>query len=227
MQIPNHALNPGMRKLLNTGYYEGGEARAIDLHMREDDRVLELGAGAGYITMRIASRVGGENLMTVEANPQMVPVVEKNLAANLINGVTVINAAVVGDDFTEDSVELHVTPAFWSSSLNPTRAKTIPDTKTVQVPVVKFSELLEEHKPTAVVMDIEGAEQGLFDRPWPNSVRLLLIEIHPTLYPDHVIKQIFDQMSASGLTYCPAGSRDTIVVFKRVGDTTPPRKPTF
>ncbi|WP_456387758.1 FkbM family methyltransferase [Profundibacter sp.] len=227
LQIPNHALNDGMRKLLESGYYEGGEARAIDLHLCEEDRVLELGAGAGYISMRIASRVGGANLMTVEANPQMVPVVEKNLATNLIEDVTVINAAVVGDNFEGESIDFHVTAAFWSSSINPARTKKWDATKTIKVPTVKFSELMQEHRPTAVVMDIEGGEQGLFEAPWPDHIRLLLIELHPTLYPDHCIKQIFDTMSASGLTYCPRGSRDTIVVFKRVGDTSMPSKSDF
>lgn len=225
LQIPNHAVNSGMRKLLDSGYYEGAEARAIDLHIVAADRVLELGAGAGYISMRIAARVGGENLMTVEANPQMVPVVEKNLATNLIEDVTVISAAVVGDGFERDSVDFHVTAAFWSSSLNPARAKMWDTTKTVEVPAVKFSALLQEHAPTAVVMNIQGGEQGLFDTPWPDQIRLLLIKLNPALYPDHCIKQIFDAMSAQGLTYCPRGSRGAFVVFKRVGDGSQPPNP--
>lgn len=220
LNIPDHALDDTMRKLLENGYYEGAELRAIDQHLRPDDRVLELGAGAGYLAIQIAKRINGKNLLTVEANPQMVPVVEKNLALNSIADVTVINAAVVPDDFTQDSASFHMTAAFWSSSLNPTRAKKWKTTKTIRIPAVRLNRLMQDHKPSFVVMDIEGGEQGLFDRLWPEFVRLVVVELHPALYPDHVIKQVFDQMSASGLTYCPKGSRGTVVVFKRLqGDS--------
>ncbi|KPU84081.1 hypothetical protein JI58_06000 [Marinosulfonomonas sp. PRT-SC04] len=169
--------------------------------------------------MQIASRIGGDNLLSVEASPKMVPVVEKNLTDNLIEGVTVVNAAVVPDDFADDHVSFHLTAAFWASSLNATMAKKWKSTKTVDVPAIKIGELMQEHKPTVVIMDIEGGEQGLFDAVWPAHVRLLVIELHPKLYPDQVIQQIFDQMSASGLTYCTTGSSGSVVVFKRVGGT--------
>lgn len=216
--LPDYLMNDSIRKSIEGERYEGQETFAARKHIIESDRVLELGSGTGYVTMQIASLVGGENLMSVEASPKMVPVVEKNLAANLIEGVTVINAAVVPDDFTADHVSFHMTAAFWASSLNPSIAKKWKPTKTIDVPTVKIGELMLEHKPSVVIMDIEGGEQGLFDTPWPDHVRLLIIELHPPLYADHVIKQIFDQMSASGLTYCPVGSRGQVVVFKRVGD---------
>ena len=219
VHIPNHLMNDAIRKSMQGERYEGHETFAVKRHIVEGDRVLELGAGVGYIAMQIANRIGGENLLTVEANPKMVPVVEKNLAANLIEGVTVINAAVVPDSFTADHVTFHMTAAFWASSLNPALAKKWKSTKSIEVPAVKIGELMQEHKPSVVIMDIEGGEQGLFETPWPDHVRLLVIELHPQLYPDQVIKQIFDQMSATGLTYCPVGSRGQVVVFKRLADT--------
>lgn len=219
LHLPDHLMNNTIRKSLQGGRYEGHETVAVNRHIVEGDRVLELGSGVGYIAMQIASRIGGENLMTVEANPKMVPCVEKNLAANLIDGVTVINAAVVPDSFTEDDVTFHMTAAFWASSLNPTLAKKWKSTKSVEVPAVKIGELMQEHKPSVVIMDIEGGEQGLFDAPWPAHVRLLVIELHPQLYPDTVIQQIFDMMSKSNMTYCPVGSSGQVVVFKRIEDT--------
>lgn len=219
LHLPNHLINDAIRKAITSGRYEGQETIAVGKHIREDDRVLELGAGAGYITMQLASCVGGENLLCVEASPKMVPCIEKNLQANLIEGVTVMNAAVVPDNFTEEHVSFHMTAAFWASSLNGTMAKNWKSTETIDVPAVKFSALMQAHKPSVVIMDIEGGEQGLFDAPWPDHVRLLIVELHPKLYPDQGIQQIFDQMSASNLTYCSIGSRGAVVVFKRLTDT--------
>jgi len=216
--VPDHLMNDAIRKSMAGGRYEGHETAAIEHHLRPDDRVLELGAGAGYIALQIASRIGAKNLLTVEANPKMSPVVEKNLAANGFKDVTVINGAVVPDSFTKDHISFHMTAAFWASSLNPTIAKKWKSTQSVEVPAVKISALMRQHQPSVVIMDIEGGEQGLFEAPWPDHVRLLVIEIHPLLYADEVIQQIFDQMSATGLTYCPAGSYGQVVVFKRLQD---------
>ena len=104
----------------------------------------------------------------------------------------------------------------------PGLAKKWKSTKSIDVPAVKIGDLMHDHKPSVVIMDIEGGEQGLFDAPWPDHVRLLVIELHPQLYGDEVIQQIFDQMSASNLTDCPTGSRGQVVVFKRIGDKTTP-----
>lgn len=221
VHIPEHLMNDAIRKSVEAGRYEGRETFAVKRHIVAGDRVLELGSGVGYVSMQIASRIGGENLLTVEANPKMTPVVEKNLAANLIEGVTVINAAVVPDSFAADHVTFHMTAAFWASSLNPVMAKKWKSTKSVDVPAVKIGELMQEHRPSVVMMDIEGGEQGLFDTPLPDHVRLVVIELHPRLYPEQVIKQIFDQMSASGLIYWPYGSHGQVVVFKRLDDTAP------
>lgn len=218
ISIPDHLMNDAIRKSMAGGRYEGHETAAIEQHLLAGDRVLELGAGAGYIALQIASRIGGANLLTVEANPKMVPVVEKNLAANGVEGVTVINGAVVPDNFAQTHIGFHMTAAFWASSLNPTLARKWKSTQTAKVPAVKISTLMRQHRPTVVIMDIEGGEAGLFDAPWPDHLRLMVVELHPLLYEDEVIKQIFDAMSAQGFSYCPAGSFGQVVVFKRLQD---------
>ncbi|WP_457648495.1 FkbM family methyltransferase [Profundibacter sp.] len=220
LRIPDYLMNDNIRRSMQGGRYEGHEANAVKKHIVETDRVLELGAGAGYVAMQIACRIDAGNLMAIEANPKMISVIEKNLTANALEDVTVINAAVVPDDFPEDHITFHMTAAFWASSLNPTIAKRWKSTKSVEVPAIKIGTLFQEHKPTVVIMDIEGGEEGLFDTLWPEHIRLLVIELHPNLYPERVIKQIFDQMSASGLVYCPTGSRGQVVVFKRIEDQT-------
>ncbi len=209
-------MNDAMVKALETGRYESSESIALEKHLRMDDRVLELGAGAGYLTMQIAQRIGSESLLTVEANPKMLSVIENNLVENDITGVTVVNAAVVSDSTNSEYITFHITAAFWASSLDTALTKKWKSTKSVDVPAVKFSELLQEHQPTVIMMDIEGGEADLFDAIWPDHIRLLIIELHPRVYDDTIIKKIFDQMSNSGLTYCPNGSRGDVVVFKRV-----------
>lgn len=219
ISIPDRLLNDAIRTALQSNRYEGQEVIAVKRHLTDDDRVLELGAGLGYISMQIASIVGGENLLSVEANLDMIPVIEQNLATNLYEGVTVVNAAVVPDSYEKDYARFHKTAAFWASSTNPTIAKQWRSTKSVDVPAVRIGDLIKDHRPSVIIMDIEGGEQGLFDTPLPDHIRLMVIEFHPKLYPDQVIKKIFDQLSASNLAYYPFGSRGAVVVFKRLQDS--------
>lgn len=66
------------------------------------------------------------------------------------------------------------------------------------------------------MMDIEGAEEWLFDQPWHPELRFLVLELHPPRYSDTVIKRIVDCMSDSGLTYDPVTSRGRVLGFRRV-----------
>ncbi len=65
-------------------------------------------------------------------------------------------------------------------------------------------------------MDIEGAEEHLFDQKWPRFIRQVILEIHPNLYGNSIIKTIVDCMSKSGMTYDPGYSRGALLGFRRV-----------
>jgi len=86
----------------------------------------------------------------------------------------------------------------------------------VTVPALRLTTLLEEHQPSIVMMDVEGAEVELCQQAWPESVRLVIMEIHTSKYPPKVVKQIFDGMSAQGFTYMPWGTRGEVVTLQRV-----------
>lgn len=216
--IPNALLTERLSELLQTKQYESGEAFAVLKHLTANDRVLELGGGCGFISTLIAQRVGAKNLMTVEANEKMIGVIVKNLANNDVSGVDLVHAAVVPDNHLSDTVTFFNTPLFYASSILETKAARNKQTRKTTIPAVRITELLHDQKPTFVVMDIEGAEFALFETPWPETVRILILELHPTVYNDMAIKRIFDKLSAANFAYCPDGSRGQVVVFKRLTD---------
>jgi hypothetical protein len=69
------------RGALRDGTYEADEANAAERCVREGFRVLELGAGIGYVTAICARRTAPENVLAVEANPALIPVIESNACA--------------------------------------------------------------------------------------------------------------------------------------------------
>lgn len=211
--IPDAMLSKRIAEKLEKGRYEGHEAQAALMRVRGGSRVLELGSGLGYIASICAAIAGPENVTTVEANPDMLPVVRDNLDRNGFQSVTLLHGAVTGQVGGEEAIEFERTKAFWGASI--AREGSNRDT-IVKVPLLRLSDLLAAYRPDIVIMDIEGAEQTLFDAPWPEHVRSVMMELHPGRYPDTTIKKIVDCMSASGLTYDPGPSRGRILGFRKL-----------
>jgi FkbM family methyltransferase len=212
LSVPDGMLTDRIAGKLASGGYEGHEARAALMRLRPGQRVLELGSGLGYIAALCAGVTGADNVVTVEANPAMLPVIRANLARNEAGGVTVLHGAVTGADDAA-TVGFQTGTAFWGAHI--ATADTSPEA-VVEVPRLSLPALLAKHRPHVVIMDIEGAEAHLFGAPWPGHVRAVVMELHPGRYPDTVVKSIVDCMSASGMTYDPGPSRGRILCFRKL-----------
>lgn len=199
---------------LATGHYEGTEARAVQMRVKPGHRVLELGAGLGYIGALAASLAGAENVTAVEANPDMLKVIRDNYDRNAGEEITLRHGAVVGNDYEGDTLAFARGRQFWASRIA-RQGDSGPGL--IEVPALKIGPLLKEFRPNVVIMDIEGAEQFLFDKPWPKSVRFVIMELHPKQYDSfEAVKKIVDCLSDSGLTYDPGASRGTVLAMRRV-----------
>lgn len=211
--VPDEMLNERVAGKLDSGTYEGHEAHAAQMRLRPGMRVLELGAGVGYIASICAAVAGPENVVTVEANPAMLPVIRANLDRNGNAATRLIHGAVTGLDGEAGEIAFDPKKVFWAGRIADEDAD--PE-KLVQVPMLPLQRLLKDYRPHLVIMDVEGAERHLFGAPWPEHVRAVMMELHPNQYPDRVIKEIVDCMSASGLTYDPGPSRGRILCFRRL-----------
>lgn len=213
LEVPDSHLNDRIRAKLASGGYEGHEARAALMRLRAGQRVLELGSGIGYIACLCARVAGAENVTTVEANPDLLPVIAGNLARNGLDAVTVLHGAVGGMDGGAVPLAFDAARSFWAGHIADEASAA---ERVVEVPHLGLRDLMARVRPGLVIMDIEGAEAHLFDAPWPAHVRSVMMELHPGRYPDTVIQRIVDCMSASGLTYDPGPSRGRILCFRRV-----------
>ncbi|HAW47322.1 MAG TPA: FkbM family methyltransferase [Roseovarius sp.] len=213
LEVPDSHLNDRIRAKLASGGYEGHEARAALMRLRAGQRVLELGSGIGYIACLCARVAGAENVTTVEANPDLLPVIAGNLARNGLDAVTVLHGAVGGMDGAAAPLAFDAARSFWAGHIADEASAA---ERVVEVPHLGLRDLMARVRPGLVIMDIEGAEAHLFDAPWPAHVRSVMMELHPGRYPDTVIQRIVDCMSASGLTYDPGPSRGRILCFRRV-----------
>ncbi|MEL6607453.1 MAG: FkbM family methyltransferase [Pseudomonadota bacterium] len=212
LNVPRQVASPRIYDRIREGMYENTEAKCARRRIVEGDRVLELGAGLGYVTTICARRAGAQNVLSVEADPTMVEIIRGNLALNSVEEVDLRHGAAVGETGGKSHVTFNVTAAFWASSLQDNGRG---NQKTVDVPLLSVHDLMAEQKSTVVMMDVEGAEADMFDRPWPDHVRAVMMELHPKKFSPGTVKRIFDRLSQHGLAYDPEVSRGDVVCLSR------------
>lgn len=213
LAIPENCLNGALIAALETHDYEVTETRALQMHLKPDDRYLELGAGAGYLAAQAARIIPPAHVLGIEANPLMVPAAQANLDRNGAAAAQIRHGAVVADTATADHISFHAHPAFWQGKVQTTGA----DDHIVAVPALRLGDLLRDHRPSLVMIDIEGAEADFIGYDWPQSVRLVVMETHLRNYSDAtVLGDIIGGFFAQGFVLSPLGTQDDTLVFERV-----------
>ncbi len=215
LDIPAEHLGARVQAALERGSFERDEARALARHFTPQDRLLDLGSGTGYMVCLAGRIAGGSAVTGVEALPGMVEVARANLLRNGIDGARLHWGAVVPDSHAETHVRFAARRQFWASAI--LRDEDTRYRAALQVPALRLTALLQETRATVLSCDIEGGEQTLFEVTFPDSLRLVIVEIHPKLYGDAGTAQVLDGLRRNNMVYCAKGSVGTTLVFRRIG----------
>jgi FkbM family methyltransferase len=186
------------------GRYELSEAEAAKQLLRPDDRVLELGGGVGLISTIAAKLVPQGQVVTIEANPRLVSFIER---VHGLNGVRAecINAIAAGGE-GGGTAKFYLRKDFWVSSMSPEPADYV---DAVDVNVIGISVLVKQHKPSVVIIDIEGGEMNLIDEDWTRGVRLVMMEVHPKQTGLEGVQKLVDFFTNCGFTV----ARDKVLLL--------------
>lgn len=206
-------LSPKHRRLLRRNLYEAKETRAALRTIRADDRVLELGAGIGYMSALIMKHRGPAAYTAYEANPRLIEYIAAVHAANAIEGVTVHNA-VLGAGEGEETFYLRSN--FLASSLSPGPSGEAEGViGTARVRRRALAGALAEAAATALICDIEGGEADLLPGADLSGLRLAIIELHPQITGAAGMRAVFEACLGAGLCYHPRASHAKVVTFLR------------
>lgn len=203
-------LSPRIRMSLRGGAYEPTEAAALRRLVGPEDTVLELGAGIGFMSALAAGVQKARNVMALEANPRLVPYIEKVYAANGITNARVINA-VLGA--APGKAPFHIRRNILASSLDE-----VPGTEvleTVEIEVLEARAVIEELRPTVLICDIEGAEARVIPAMPLEGLRAAVVELHPQWIAEAGVRSVFSAFMEAGLTYFPKLSAGKVVCFRR------------
>ena len=211
-------ISERMVRTFDRGRYAGGQIKALKTILRPNDKVLELGAGVGVVSTVAAHITGAENVVAVEANPQLIPIIHETQALNGVEGIEVLTGVGVGT-ITEERVPFYLRKDFWASSLIVPAADDSNLLRTEQVPQIDINQLLKAYQPNVLVLDIEGGELDLLPALDLSCCSHLVIELHPRAYQLGGIGKCFDILRKKGFAYNARQSRGgTVVVFTRMPD---------
>lgn len=171
--IPFELTDLKFRGQFPIDFYEKQERRYLKQYLPKNATVLELGACLGVVsclTNRLLDHP--ERHVVVEANPNVIPVIEENKRRNHC-GFQIEHCMVSGQPTNEFYIGKTI---LMSSNRRQSATKISIVGKTV-------ADLEREHglKFDALVMDIEGGELDFLreNRAWLKNLNLIFMEVHP------------------------------------------------
>lgn len=175
------------------GKYEYPESKTLKEKIKPDDRVLELGGGLGLISAIASKIITHGEVVCVEANPGMMDYIARVHALNAVQA-KVINA-VVSKPNSAQQLPFYLRENFWASSLSP-----VPDDyiERVNVPAMSIDQLVQQYRPTVIIIDIEGGEINLIQGNWHEHVRVIIMEVHPEVLGEKSVDEIVDFFVKAG-----------------------------
>lgn len=193
IKIPvSRAMSDNIRAAIYDGYYESAELRTVQTRLEPDDRVMEIGAGVGFISSYCAKKIGSDRVYAYEANPQMEAIIRDVYAHNGVNPL--LQMCIVSD--REGEQTFYVDPDFWSSSTMHHGTQSM----AVTVPTKKLNDEILRLDPTFLIMDIEGGEYDLFQQIIFNRIRKIAVELHTGILGQDKIDTIKKVMADAGFS---------------------------
>lgn len=172
------------------GHYEGAELRTFKTMLDDDDVVLEVGAGIGFLSSYCAKAIGSEKVFTYEANPKLEALIRDVYAANQVQPT--LKIGVLGRQ--AGTTRFYITRDFWASSLLPPAEPS----EVVSVPVYDLNAEIRKVQPSFLLMDIEGGEYDLIKSIDFHSIRKISIEIHTDVLGQERVDEMKSIMSDAG-----------------------------
>ncbi len=166
------------------GIYERAEIDFVRRHLDGDLDVVELGGGIGVLSCAILrGMVDGAKLVTVEADPALAGLLERNIASNHPGRrYSIVRQAVSYPPGPGTAVDFIVGDSIVTGRV--AAAGDAAGGEVRSVPATTLSRILEENEigDYALVADIEGAEAQilLHDVPGLARCREIIIELHDT-----------------------------------------------
>ncbi|MGC3939437.1 FkbM family methyltransferase [Roseobacter sp. EG26] len=205
-------ITPKIERSIRKNRYELDEVSGTPKFIKSDDRVIELGAGIGFISSFLSVNLGVQNILCVEADPALCDFISDVHKLNGLSTAQVRNCIALNDAGQAGPVPFFVREQFWSSSMD----SDSPYQKSIDVPGIHLSRLIQDFQANTLIVDIEGGERDLFSPVDLTGIDKVYLEVHTRKIKRIGIKQCFDALSDNGFAYDQQVSSGGSVLFRRI-----------
>jgi FkbM family methyltransferase len=195
-EIPKDQTTREMRGRFAVDTYELPERRLVKEHLPRSATVLEMGGCIGVVSCTINRNLDNpEKHLVLEANPHLIPALQKNRAINHCSFV--IKNAVIS---ALPSVRISTGKIMDSNTL---AGLSEDGGETIDVTSTSVSEMQQEMNCVfdAIVMDIEGAEYDFMkeNEQLLPQIDALMVEMHPHLLRPDKINEMHEMLMGAGM----------------------------
>ncbi|MEO8104037.1 MAG: FkbM family methyltransferase [Betaproteobacteria bacterium] len=208
---------PSIIAAFDSNYYERREMQLTSDLVHPSDRVIEAGTAIGIVAMTAALIVGAENVLTFDANPDIIEDARQNFRRNGLskiqsrNGVLKNRRKIAARD---ETVEFYIDEAFWASRLN--ASLTAPGiVKSVQIPVCCLEDEIRTHAANVLICDIEGGETDLLMEAELSGIRLIIMETHYAVSGEAPTDAMMRKLVVEGFSLHLGYAANQVVVLRR------------
>lgn len=191
--------------LIYTGRYERSEAQLCREVLRPGDRVLELGAGIGFMGSLCAKICGSGSVLTYEANTEVEAVIRRTHKLNRVSPELRMRAVAAT---AGESIFYFNNNIISSSLIDRDFGGASP------VKCDSLAQVVEAFRPTVIVCDIEGAEVDVLPSADLTGVERMVVELHPKIVGEERNERLISDLAAQGLHFS-SGKTSKVALFER------------
>lgn len=172
-------------------------------------RILEIGAGLGFVGSSLNKSGKVEKIFSYEANPKLLPLIRE---AHQLNDVeSEVRHFLLGEEDAGFG-SIFVPEHFWAANTR-TAGKSIE----YKVPNASFKKALVEIQPSFLLIDIEDGEAMLLNGVSELlSVHSVLIELHKRVIGRDGMVRLFEKMHSLGFGYDQRYSNGKVGLFQKI-----------
>jgi FkbM family methyltransferase len=192
--VDSSSIKTSHKSVLFFGLHELDERFLLRRHLPRHLPIVECGGGLGVISC-LANRTINNPYMhvVIEANPQMIPLLQKNCNINSCK-FKIYNKAIF---YENQSIEFSLDPGFVGSGIHHDSGEKI----TVGTTSIKEMANTSGFEKFSLICDIEGSETNLVNNEFDilkDRVDFILIEFHPAIIGVRAVDDIHSRLEHAG-----------------------------
>jgi len=207
LPLKHPLITPPIQRDIYFGDYERKELDLIERRLQPGDRVMEVGAGIGFLSAYCARALGDDRVFAYEANPALLALIAEVHARNGVRPR--VTQALLGEGDGER--DFFVEADYWASSL----VRRSAESRCVRIPQIDFNAELRRVAPSFLIVDVEGGEYELLRRADLSGVTKLCLEVHPDVLGNARVSELFAALVAAGLVLDFTLMRKNVFYFYR------------